>query len=105
MMRLVLILLAFYTITLSFVPCQDEASEEGHSTSSFVTAGDQPHPAKIDLCSPFCVCSCCAGITLQPEFTAAAPATTFIVFKEIIFAYTPGSMTGDLGSIWQPPRV
>ncbi|NIJ52845.1 DUF6660 family protein [Dyadobacter arcticus] len=104
MIRTILILLAFYTIALSCIPCQDEALGELHDAASIQQHTSQ-EPVDLDLCSPFCVCTCCAGITLQQEMDSAPLLSNFSVFEEITFAYSSGANSGDLTSIWQPPRI
>ncbi|TLV02211.1 DUF6660 family protein [Dyadobacter luticola] len=106
MTRWVLIFLSVYTMLLACMPCQDEASENALVSVSTVAANThQGHPAQMDLCSPFCICACCAGVTLQPQLPSVPFLSSFISFEEITFAYLPGKLTGDLTSIWQPPRI
>lgn len=106
-MRLALYILAFYTVILSCIPCQDEpsqASYKGEMATINARSGHQDQGA-VDLCSPFCICACCAGITLQQPVTPLPDAASVPFFHDDTFAYTAGSKGGDLASIWQPPRI
>ncbi|MEO6287598.1 MAG: DUF6660 family protein [Dyadobacter sp.] len=104
-MRIILIILAFYTVALSCIPCQDQAVEAAFSDHVVVNANDQQQAADIDLCSPFCICTCCSAITLQQEITSPSLLASFPVFEDLIFAYSSETISGDLTSIWQPPRI
>ena len=106
-MRLALYILAFYTVVLSCIPCQDEPLHLSYkgSMASIHASADHQDQGTVDLCSPFCICACCAGITLQQPFTSLPTATSVPFFKDDAFAYAAGSKGGDLASIWQPPRI
>ncbi|WP_374760192.1 DUF6660 family protein [Dyadobacter pollutisoli] len=104
-MRIILIILAFYTIALSCIPCQDQALEVSYSDHVTVDASSQQQSTDIDLCSPFCICTCCSAITLQAETAPPPMMASFPVFEELIFAYSSNINGGDLTSIWQPPRI
>ncbi|MCF2489160.1 DUF6660 family protein [Dyadobacter sp. CY347] len=106
-MRLALYILAFYTVVLSCIPCQDEPLRFSHKDipATINTSADHQDQGTVDLCSPFCICACCAGITLQQPFASLPEVTSVPFFKDDAFAYTAGSKGGDPASIWQPPRI
>jgi hypothetical protein len=104
-MRIILIILAFYTIALSCIPCQDQALEASYSDHLKFDASSDQQSADIDLCSPFCICTCCSAITLQTEIVSPPLMASFSVFEELSFAYSSNSDSGDLATIWQPPRI
>lgn len=106
-MRLALYILAFYTVVLSCIPCQDEPLRVSYKSSIAIinASADHQDQGTVDLCSPFCICACCAGITLQQPAASLPDATSLPFFNDDIFAYTAGSKGGDLASIWQPPRI
>ncbi|WP_149244359.1 DUF6660 family protein [Dyadobacter sp. 32] len=106
-MRLALYLLAFYTVVLSCIPCQDEPFCVSYNGSLAISDASSDHQdqGNVDLCSPFCICACCAGITLQQPVASLPDADSLPFFNDDAFAYTAGSKSGDLATIWQPPRI
>ncbi|WP_221391231.1 DUF6660 family protein [Dyadobacter sp. NIV53] len=107
-MRLIFYLLSFYTISLSCIPCQDEIvmpSHDSYSAIANIKTNQNAEQQVVDLCSPFCICACCAGVTLQYA-TASLPALSYSLFPdEKSFRYIPHSGSGNTMMIWQPPRV
>lgn len=57
-MKLLSIILSFYLIGLTFVPCEDKANQVDTSHEQIADHEDQ-HQTGTDLCSPFCQCHCC----------------------------------------------
>lgn len=106
-MRIALIVLAFYTAALSCIPCKDKVSSNSYATTAaFVqSAMDTPQSLDIDLCTPFCTCSCCASVSLQQQGASILVKGSFSTFENITFVYLSRSHSGDLTSIWQPPRA
>jgi hypothetical protein len=107
MMRILLIVLAIYTTALSCIPCKDSVQTRERGTVVNVIKADQAHQktADIDLCTPFCTCTCCASVSMQQQITTLPAKAAFSVFEDINFAYLSRTHSGDLTSIWQPPRV
>jgi len=64
------------------------------------------HETSEDLCSPFCVCSCCGVQILnfaQPvafAFRIALPS-----IQTPIPSYKSTFISGYFGSVWQPPQI
>ncbi|KAA6438043.1 hypothetical protein FEM33_18840 [Dyadobacter flavalbus] len=106
-MRLALYILAFYTVILSCIPCQDEVLRVSYAgtEATINTSADHQDQGIVDLCSPFCICACCAGITLQEPVASLPEAISTSFFNDDAFAYTADSKGGRLASIWQPPRI
>lgn len=106
-MRIALIVLAFYTAALSCIPCKDNVSTDTCASTVVVinSASDINHSLDVDLCTPFCTCSCCASVSLQHQNASLPLKGSFATFAEVAFAYLSRSHSGDLTSIWQPPRV
>jgi len=107
MMRIALIVLAFYTAALSCIPCKDNVSTNSYANTVILvnSTSDTSHSPDVDLCTPFCTCSCCASVSLQQQIPFLPAKGNFSIFQEITFAYLSRSHSGDLTSIWQPPRV
>jgi len=104
-MRLAHYILALYTVLLSCIPCQDELPIAVAATHVVSASADMHDPHTVDLCSPFCICACCSGITLQPSIAALPEMPSFSFPDEKVFSYSRRIHSGDLTSIWQPPRI
>ena len=106
-MRLALYILAFYTVILSCIPCQDEVLRVSYpATKATINANaDHQDQGIVDLCSPFCICACCAGITLQDPVMSLPEVASTAFFSDKAFTYTARIDGGGLASIWQPPRI
>jgi hypothetical protein len=113
-------LLAFYVLALSCIPCQDEAlpSQDSSGTAAVATvavataavatavvthAGDG-HQEAIDLCSPFCICACCASVTITPTVATLPENAVSQLIPPAGFSYLQMLYTGDTTGIWQPPQ-
>lgn len=106
-MKLAHYILALYTILLSCIPCQDEvvaALHENQITSISTNTHDDGQEA-VDLCSPFCICACCAGITLQQVPGSLPEAASSPFYNDRSYAYLAPGMSENLSAIWQPPRA
>ncbi|WP_374761911.1 DUF6660 family protein [Dyadobacter frigoris] len=105
-MRLALYILAFYTIVLSCIPCQDEVLRPSYKAiGSIISTSTDKGQSVGDVCSPFCICACCAGITLQEPFISLPEVASTVFFSDQAFTYTARDDGGELTSIWQPPRI
>ncbi|WP_374756328.1 DUF6660 family protein [Dyadobacter psychrotolerans] len=106
-MKLAHYFLAIYTVLLSCIPCQDEVLMSFHDTTKITvrTASELPREQVPDLCSPFCICACCSGITIQQQVPCLPESVTFSFLKENAFVYTPQINSTNLTTIWQPPRI
>lgn len=103
-------LLAFCVLALSCIPCQDEAGPEAlplpdSNTALTVTAGaTDGHREAIDLCSPFCICACCASVTISATVAALPENAVSQLIPPAGFSYLQILYTGDRAGIWQPPQ-
>ncbi|WP_291086628.1 DUF6660 family protein [Flavobacterium sp. BFFFF1] len=93
---------------LSCIPCADGGDDAGCSDSKATTekgSADNDHKGS-DLCSPFCICSCCAAhainfstaLTFEPVMISELISRQEIIYKSPLAS----SFTG---SIWQPPQL
>lgn len=101
-------LLAFYVLALSCFPCQDEArplpDSTGAKAAALVTAARDAHQEAIDLCSPFCICACCASVTIGATVAALPENAVSQLIPPADFSYLQILYTGDMAGIWQPPK-
>ena len=110
-MKTVCYIIATVIAGLAVYPCNDaniSVDDQKYSQSvvdeSGVDVYDHNHsPSETDLCTPFCVCSCCSSHANQPSF---------FCFEAFIPNYT--DLTSKLKdqsvkpiyfAIWQPPKL
>ena len=90
------------------MPCADmEMDSFAHKVAQFREKHiGHSHDKQNDLCSPFCVCSCCG---VQVLSYAAVTHFDFAVLAAIIKRplpdYTSVLTSNFYGSIWQPPQI
>jgi hypothetical protein len=104
-MKFIAFIMALLILVLSVLPCADntfamKAEKVKTEISNFAHQESDPH---ADACSPFCICSCCAGFSIfyplaKIEFAALAhkPAYTSLLAAPVFKIALP---------IWQPPQL
>ncbi len=101
-MKLLCIILSFYTLTLSTVPCcpDDACDEEVEATHA--DNQEQKHGTdKFNSCSQFLSCGNCSGFVVQD----VDPYDTFLM-RQISIPFSKLSSTDDfIPKIWQPPKL
>ncbi|MFZ7114614.1 MAG: DUF6660 family protein [Bacteroidota bacterium] len=95
--------LVIYLMTIMLMPCNDICDSHQHDVTSLMQSASDHHEAEDDMCSPFCLCSCCStAMTIHylPNITLQAkPALQdFVLFDQQFFSI-------DNSSIWQPPKI
>ena len=101
--KVIPLILAVYTLLLCLMPCADAHGCEQLPDAGEVAHHDDKHSHEEDLCSPFCVCSCCGThVTLVSGFTLTAETVQSIaIFPAVI----EDSFSTIDQAIWQPPRI
>ncbi len=104
-MKIISLLLGIYLMALTLMPCSDAHQIQQNSTTSISSFNHHPHDNRIDLCSPFCGCSCC-GNSLIFRISNIEPIADYTLF--FITTYNSSTQTHKEYSyhnhIWQPPR-
>jgi hypothetical protein len=104
-MRFLASILSLYILVLTAVPCLEvpEFSGSGNVLTQNTTNDTQELP-DVDLCSPFCVCSCCvSSISSQEVFHIDF---TYDSFSSVQYSkYTSVFSSFNFASIWQPPKL
>lgn len=98
------ILLSVFMMVLSCIPCADAAEIETPAPTSIQANPDaENHAPEADLCSPLCICNCCAGFALQTSVQKAITA----IFKATTTApgYRVVALANPSFTIWQPPKL
>lgn len=101
------IIISFYILALSVVPCSDMYNECNNSKSKTEHTQSHNHNQdKDDSCTPFCNCTCCiSGVTVfTPNQLTAEILDDFILTKESLL-YNSTFTSNFYGNIWQPPKV
>ena len=98
-MRFLCALLTVYVFALSIHTCAD-GNTSGHEVSTLEQTSDGH--GEMDLCSPFCTCTCCAGITHVKvnHFQHFIPMHT-LVYSES----TSTVLSMPRTPVWQPPQA
>ncbi|HRG02361.1 MAG TPA: hypothetical protein PKZ75_14680 [Bacteroidia bacterium] len=94
------ILFCFYFISLAVMPCgdKDDCNELKHEQTS-QNSGDH----QDEVCTPFCVCSCCATHFVVKPFQSIQ---TQIAVINTVYTVHPESETSTaVIPVWQPPKL
>ena len=105
--KMVHIIIAFYIVFLDLRPCDDVNTcldEQRAGISISVTDTHDHNSAEQDLCSPFCVCSCCAS-HLQIRYSAVISSNLCACPSPQPLLYLSNALPTTGQSIWQPPKV
>ncbi|RYY32378.1 MAG: hypothetical protein EOP46_19125 [Sphingobacteriaceae bacterium] len=102
-MKLLCIILSFYAVLLSVMPCcTDDICTETTSEQSITKVTDS-QDADCKACSPFYCCSSCVGFVMMPVTAQYATTVTTLAKQYPILAT---SAVKDIPlAIWQPPKL
>ena len=97
-------IMALVVLALSVMPCADEADafNPGNIKSEITTSNHQNNP-QTDNCSPFCQCSCCAGVTLNHSVASISSIQLFPDKKTARFLSL--AAINIALPVWQPPQL
>lgn len=99
------IFLSVFMMVISCFPCADAAPEKDTLAPTSIQANtdSENHSQEADLCSPLCICHCCAGFALQ----TTAQKTSHSIFKVMTSApvHRVVALSNPSFTIWQPPRL
>ncbi len=100
MKRAFYIIFCFYFILLAVIPCGDEGecNEVKHEQTS-QNSGDHEN----EICTPFCVCSCCATHFVVKPFQTIHTQIAEINSKYIV--HPESEISTAVIVIWQPPKL
>ena len=88
----------------SVMPCADSVGALNKNRSVVMSSTqNRSTPRDIDLCSPFCICSCCAGFTYAPNLCQIVWVKPIVSNNKLHF------INADISNIslpiWQPPQL
>lgn len=96
------ILFCIYFIALVLVPCgdKDDCYELNHLVIAQATNHDEH---SMEICTPFCSCTCCATHFLSNELE---PALNIVaVINTVYTVHKESKISSAIISIWQPPKL
>lgn len=89
---------------MSIIPCADGAKAMSKVKTEIQKSNhQQTNRTTKDACSPFCICTCCAGFPVPQKIAKLIP-----VKPELIKRYNTfySSFIKEISlSIWQPPQL
>ncbi|MBP9664013.1 MAG: hypothetical protein KBD94_05285 [Pyrinomonadaceae bacterium] len=109
-MRIASLFFIVYTFILVTQPCQDIASLlsacDGEGTRIAHVEGEPDTRSDADLCSPFCICSCCSLPVSEARLAMTVTVrTTLAPVAAQATDYENAATYSFQNSIWQPPKA
>lgn len=102
------IILSLIILLISSMPCADlEVNSFAHSSEKFISNNENhSHDEENDLCSPFCICSCCGSqmASYSQSIVIDFPIPSKDI-KTLLPSYKSIFTSNFYGSIWQPPQI
>ncbi len=100
-------ILAIYITALTVFPCSDPytCKDELQKGKQVMSISDHEHSEdEQDVCTPFCICSCCAAHIRLSSASDIDFAGVIHNTKQTI-PYLEKLVLSDHNHIWQPPRI
>ena len=102
-MQIVFYIMAFLTLSLSFVPCGDQVNTvEMHVKSELKNSAHQHSHSGADTCTPFCHCSCCSSLSVIQLSTISYISVSAEKVKSY---HLPSKIFDAAIPVWQPPQL
>jgi hypothetical protein len=103
--KVIRFIVAVYVLAIVLYPCGDpDTCADELKLGAGITAHSNHNADEMDLCSPFCSCSCCAA---QIQFKATAFVTNLnqVHSKQLPAYYLDRPELQRCNNIWQPPKL
>lgn len=97
------ILLAFYILALTAVPCADDFISSSVEHPSKSASCNDSHHNTFDHCSPFCICNCCGTYVIHEADAMIITGIPYI--HRDYLPYLPVHLSDPVFHIWQPPKL
>lgn len=107
-MNLLRLILAFYFVALSLMPCEDMQKSQGSDQVRLSFIADNSHSKDHgDICSPLCVCNCCQITVAAFKLDALIdiPEQIRVYFSKKILFHKNNFVYQIYDHIWQPPKI
>lgn len=97
--------MAIIVLAVSCMPCMDSGFvvKAGKNMTELTKSHSQPDNNPSDNCSPFCICSCCAGFSIQYSIIEAG-----VILPEYNARFSSRYIASVINislPIWQPPQL
>ncbi len=103
-MKLFNLIMALTVFFASVMPCADSAAAVHVSNRVEISAGhNDSNPSDEDLCSPFCICTCCAGFAFAPTSHLIECIKPLNSLNTLL--YINANIASISLPIWQPPQL
>ena len=91
-------------LIVSIVPCKDAAAfNEKQSAVVVKAAANHDCSGNSDVCSPLCICNCCAGCTLYYSYPQLSKFVIHLSVQHSDFIKV--NIHKIVLPIWQPPQL
>lgn len=102
MKKVFCIFFAFYFIALTAKPCADK-KDCNEFKQTEMSKDDHKKQHSDELCTPFCVCSCCSTHALVKDLPSEN--IQIAVINTIYPAKNDFKISSAIISVWQPPKI
>ncbi|MBI5538644.1 MAG: hypothetical protein HY951_01185 [Bacteroidia bacterium] len=102
-LKFLTIILSIYIVGLTLIPCVDNHRSNDIQLTHLCKQTNDSHSSDVDLCSPFCTCSCCGSsisFVYQIFFKPISVKPSALEY----FFRVPFLSEFSL-SFWQPPKI
>ncbi len=104
-MKIFVYLLSVYVMVLSLMPCLDSYTCEDEKASVSISGNHDHSKDEGDLCSPFCICSCCGVSFLGVNIPVFFSQSIKVMEPRGNVPYYSAFNSYYYHSFWQPPKL
>lgn len=102
--KILAFIMASLVLSLSMVPCADGSPFSGKEDLKYEISKSTSHDENhVDGCSPFCICTCCAGFSVTHTSTVLTVVT--FPYQTIHSSFIEARTHSISFPIWQPPQL
>ena len=101
-MKFITLILSIYVMLLTGISCDDTFESVDTEATTIKAHDDTLTDCIIDMCSPFCACTCCVGFDKPRTFIAN------FIFPETVsrdIPYEESACSYKAPPLFQPPQV
>lgn len=106
LVKVIRFVFALYVLFLAVFPCSDVRSQSREDTIEAISLiqTSQENDLQEDICTPFCICACCA--THIKVTASTGPNGSGVIHNtKAKIPYVENMVSFDSNNIWQPPRI
>ncbi len=102
MKKALYIFFCVYFIALAVKPCADKVDCNEFKQTE-MSHDDHQKEHSDEVCTPFCVCACCAANALVKDYSPALAQLN--VVNTVYKTQRDSKISSIIISIWQPPKI